>query len=971
MRPVFKYGIIFLGVTFLAGTATYMISPYVFNKRETPQTNVFIDDDPPPYVPTNKDLFVDGLTSMGNIDARANILIESEQLKHNVSISFDGTICLEDFESIEAQGLLNVSMGTLDLDIYFTYLNNTIFVEIEDSYYKMKTSSFNELGDIIKPYIPDLTLPEQFQNISTDDLLTSFGQMEENDSFIGDGHKFDVNILGANLMFYCDDEFKFTGLALNDYNIEGFLIDLTASIDVLGFDNKHIVDPTINEDGEPIIYTDFANSFGLLRTLSKLTNKRQFLVGFNAFLDGSENQIIGGDFNIDLINNKYEAKTRISYNNISRSLNALYKESNLFFEYNNILKGVMTNQGINSVMEILKEKLGTNDLFNYTIDSLTEITSDTLIYQLMNENYENVTELLSALECKENETIVSIKGSWLGLDAECIEISINHPNETLNSITINGIEYKNHSLSLSLQLENEYIPILEINEEEYDVYDPVSGLVGGIESLIAQKQFGLNFEVALSNAQTSTKTIDAAGQMQFDLEKGDGSGQVTLTDNKNTNHLIEVDVKDNDNMYFKYNSQMKGYFQLQTIRDLTDVISTLIRDKDKVTMELFGEMIEVINASSLMQIINGDINPLFDDLIKNISISENEIIVQIDNKLIGYTSSAPITIKIQYHESNLLGVTFENVFFDDMLLDFSIQLVEYNSEKVRFDYNDTYMDFSDIKTLVLMGIKTSQLEYFHIGGQLSVTILGYDIVIPVDLYIHNNNGKIELNGRVEIPTGGLLWAFNSYHTQSTFMKGIGLIVPMTCDTQNRVVDIMYKDGMVYLHRSEQWQYYGWNDYEQYTKVTLDTFMDDIVFYLANFTLGLESQYVNQIVSSSTGERETPMKYENILQSFDYTPETKTFSVSLNMNEIANNSDFSACNVTVVGNDDGYLSSVSAHLEISVGITISIDINLRLLDIGANFQNKIDEMNTYIFNHESDNIGQIYTFGFGAEDQTKN
>ena len=212
------------------------------------------------------------------------------------------------------------------------------------------------------------------------------------------------------------------------------------------------------------------------------------------------------------------------------------------------------------------------------------------------------------------------------------------------------------------------------------------------------------------------------------------------------------------------------------------------------------------------------------------------------------------------------------------------------------------------------------------------------------LRIKNNQGNVSLSlDLTDIPIVGLANGDPDYTS-----------------TKSRTASIYYRDGLVYLRRTDRVSngIIFTTQYDvNYTSVCqLDYFMDNIMYYLCEFVMGLRSWVMDQIQSSNV-ETDGQIQYESILKDFYYKEQGSYFFIDINIAELAQNPDLQSLTVKVrVNSETAMLSGLDINLNISVGITIKISASLDLVDVGSEVD--LTVMDTFIAAHCNDEINTV-------------
>ena len=171
--------------------------------------------------------------------------------------------------------------------------------------------------------------------------------------------------------------------------------------------------------------------------------------------------------------------------------------------------------------------------------------------------------------------------------------------------------------------------------------------------------------------------------------------------------------------------------------------------------------------------------------------------------------------------------------------------------------------------------------------------------------------------------------------------------------ENRILKFYLKDSMVYIHRTETipTMLVANRTYEKKTKVHIDTFMDDIFYYLLEYGMGFSGTIMDAINSSLNKDRVNPLDISNIL--LGYYVEDGFNNLVLNLKELAEDDMMDTLTVGFklgTHNNKSVIDTIALEvvMPLTDGVTITIDTNnLRFInrgkaiDFGTNMYPYID------------------------------
>lgn len=968
-KKIFLYGSIFVLVGGVGATAGYLLGPSktvdgVLNANDGG------DDKEGGFVPVELSpsaKFISSLSEMKTLDGEASISLSYGEYNFDLTIN-ELNLTLETLDNVNAYVDATLKYNDVISPINVTYVDNTVYASLLGINAKFEVSEFTKITDLLDYFNVEISLPEQFQNIDMNYLINKLGEMEYKEN--EDGYEYCLKIIDeAPIYFYSDKDYNFKALKA-DISFEGLSLKLDAALNS-GF--TYTEENKINAPLDKDLYNNVSNVIPLARHIGDLLNQKQFNLSLNGDIKLRDDYSISvnGSTQFDIEQKSGLAKLVINEHHkdgeFAHNIDLDISKDDVIFNYNDSLKGKLAFANVNDIInaiKVLMNNFETVDIEN-TLNSLMSKIDGTVIKDVIDGKYESLlNNVLKNVALNENSVSFSIDKSILGLDND-VDFEVLFNEEKISSLSIRNLSISSKVINLSLALndydENYKTSIDRNDSSSYSDYSNIVPLVKGLNALIAQeKRYAIGFEGSLTSSEKQYG-LSFNGKARFDIENPDatkqsGDGEITIIENESKydpkpSHNVKVAVNGTDAL-FEYNNSLHGKFTVQTLRDMFGVAFDLLEDQNSRIYQWFGEMIDNMNETIVMRIVNGEFELLFHNIIKEISLNNNEMNISLSGAI--FNLDTDINIKIGFSEEKISSIELVGFNFDKYTVGLKANILDYGtSETVVADPNEVkYYDFSEIKTLLKLGINVANLDYFHITGNVSMTLkLGsVDLKglanlknLPIDLEVFENNGDITLRGTISnIP-------------QQTIMNG-------GVNTQKKRVDFYYKDNYVYIERTDnvktEWWHVG--ETKNYTKTTLDDFMNNILVYTLGFGLGMN--YSSSIWSSIKGamseqkERTTPIDYSKILTNFLYTNGQNDYGehrwdLGLNMAELTNNSDMKSCDISLFGKKSDfydidektneqiykdYLSHLTFGMFIDTGsFSVDIGANLDLVDVDPN------------------------------------
>ena len=573
------------------------------------------------------------------------------------------------------------------------------------------------------------------------------------------------------------------------------------------------------------------------------------------------------------------------------------------------------------------------------------------------------------------------------LPSEDIVLTVNFDDHKITSISLSTINISTFSINLNVEF-TDYQTITVDNPESYVDLDESEILIESVLEFINEKKYYLGIDIDTDDHDSSTNdlTFDGEIQLNFTGDNHYGYGEATIVDSNKYRHNLKADMYDQGNFIFSYNDKLKGSFTSQTIFDIADLVKEIIANPDEHFVELFGELLEKLNSTTLNRIIAGEYTLALDyEIISNLDINRSKTSFDLNLAIfgmdditmhieIGYTND---DVNYEYANLDYLSITNLNLLGKDVSVRLNFdKYQDTNSTKLndsrRLNQFDTYLDFSCIKTLLALGVNTSKFNYYHFTGKLNATLP----IIPdikdlgLDAKIRNDHGDVTVMiSLTNIPVlslfGGKIDGYDStdesarkayiyyQHYEDKDKTDFWYI-----DRQDTVTNKGSKvDGYLW------WATYNYTEYTHHTmrKCTNEYFLDNILDILIHDVLGINSSLLDKALNSESSSS-TAIKYEDILSDFSYSENKHSFFFDIDLNALVGMNIFNKFELTVT-------EDPNENILDGVGVKLNLLLNLVKVDFTLNFEDDryvdisnitIPEADNYIALHANDAYDQAST-----------
>ena len=706
-------------------------------------------------------------------------------------------------------------------------------------------------------------------------------------------------------------------------------------------------------------------------------------------------------FNFQLNLNQIKDNVKTQYANLTLSL----QDQGAFLIFNEdedengsldaVMKLIIDTETMNKIVEKIPALINaiSGDSEEKSVSSLFSFLEGSEVKAAIDEgDYSFILDMIS--ELSNDETKIN-----LGLDLSALKIGDNaNVRLTLDSseaedarvldMSASDIEFGDYRLNLNAFTGN-FNATRDISEDEVNSFDKLSfvpSVLDQVTDLVQNQKAG--FAISGSVKDKDNLGIDIRGTGKFDNGEGvkAGFGTLYLDQYKyNANsvwcqHKIALDIDNSlpvdeelgnlNEVMFNYstsvsNGVLKGKTKIQSVIDIYKIIKNFIDENEnnpKFTKfiapitELLGvaEITNVISEKDYVQLASRDV-------VKKIAQFDNgkglEIVV--GGSLLGLNGD--LTVRINFKGNNTssdqsiesLEIINLRLGKDDSVktINLKISLLDYDSAEIAassVNRNDNFVALDGLKTLISMGINTTELNYFHLNGTVELNL--YNIITPtldVSAYVKIVGEKVWVYGiitgmPVVLPIVGIGSISEDYQVTIYSQK---LTSEFTFVTYSEEENPDNKVGGYFDIKRTYQQIGGITGSVKKTSIhhyraTSDYFLDHIVEYLMGKLLGLSNNVIDKLGNLSSNEEKAPGDYANLFTSkgFSVTGNTAhTINAGINLKGLTNVSELSDMNIKIVGKQVGekeLLNTLHVDTSIKFGITLDLTDDFTLVNAGV-------------------------------------
>ena len=506
----------------------------------------------------------------------------------------------------------------------------------------------------------------------------------------------------------------------------------------------------------------------------------------------------------------------------------------------------------------------------------------------------------------------------------------------------------------------------------------ICDIVNKVLDISKKKEFNINLALAIYDS--GVKHLDISGSAEFYIyDNGkfdlDLSVEIDQYEKEMTKyHFIDLllitkehqAVLNNENPYENNNYVDMVYITYGTIPNSDSKIKLYLPLNKLLSMvstlsNLLGLDLSFLNSYSDFNFNNIDTNQIknlfgssldknidLNNIINNLNVSEGllDINLNLDSIIPQGGNSTFITLNVNENNDRIAEINLNHLYLkynsvaDNSRLD--IDYIKLINDEVTINMPNTngYYDISDINKLVDGLITTATYKDFEIDATITFSVLSLiNINVPVNVKI-----KVDEDGKPII------------HVHMDFSSIDRLVVPAD------YLDIYYKDGYVYLYRKDKtyWLFVTLGGDEYNVKLSYQTFLDDIVYYLLDYGMGLSDLILNAINKDNSNESHRT-DAGKVLNS--YSVSGNEYSLNLSLYEILGNKNLGDIKLTlgldnvITNNETGETNLALAYIKnLSVKLVSVIDIKANSINLSNIKNNMFTDVDLTALNNYIDNYG---------------
>ena len=962
MNKYIRNTAIFTGIFAIAFGGAFL-SQYKKPSQSTKQSGKIVEYHQTPVAPlTDKQKLLNSLIEIKQFEVDAKVDMFTEDNNH-VTLNLEGLGDISDFDNIQIDGGINVGLNGTHLNANFGYFDGEIFFDFNESYFRLETESLLDFVKLLpSEYNTQINIPIELEELDLGQVESFIDEMSDKE-LTPDGHNyFFVLDLSEkiSLKILTDLDLNFTGISIDSISYEGMIFSADVKL-------NRVQDAVLNNPKNNVElyykYQDFKPVFTLFDAFYTLSKEKQNTINVDLSVYKNVENVKKGlvntnlDISYDLLSENHayslDGVIKSDFNDDNKMKSVAYSfallNDTIYAHYGDIAISV-ENDSINALMDYVLDKIGVDDI-NKMIDSMSETLNSDKIIELT----EKASQLLGKITLTSEQLGIGLNTSIFStdkVDLSDLKVEINFSSSTskLTTIEIKGVKVNEYEGDVVLSF-NGYKPF-NLDAVTYQQIDSLIPMAGLYDIYKDQTKFRIEFDADIAQEGKEDITVDGGLQFELDPERqleghsnvGYGYGLVSITDRKDVVHNIYADMKSVDEILMRYSTvigdskrdsqtnPLYAKMKVQTIMDIGEIAWNIVKDPDEHFYEIINTLIGNVYDMPIYDAIENQNYQvlLTTNYVNRFEVGNGYFEMDIALDILAFEDTS-FTLRVEYDLNSwetacIKALKVSNFEFKGMTFNFNAYLKSFDESLAsgRLSPANSYMDFSDLKVLLQLGLNTSENNYYHFTTSkcnIKFSFFNLPFDIEIDARIWTNHGDVEVSADIQIPVIGLLNGENS--------------------ASDRVGHIYYHDGYIYVRRTDKTKEGGFlgigakkysNDYR--AKYEVNDFLPDFVKILCVDLMVIRDTWYDMINSSitKTSTADYQMKYEKILKDFVYSADGHYFYFDVDIAEIANNTQLKKLTAKVLTDDTNtQLKGINPYMEIgllgSLGITFDIEIVL--------------------------------------------
>src|SRR5574344_2039768 len=199
---------------------------------------------------------------------------------------------------------------------------------------------------------------------------------------------------------------------------------------------------------------------------------------------------------------------------------------------------------------------------------------------------------------------------------------------------------------------------------------------------------------------------------------------------------------------------LQGRFTIDTLNDMISLIKDLMNTKDERFTRFSDKLTSSISSTILGDVIDNKLNALIENnMIVSSTFGADQSVVVLSKAIAG--TSSDITLTISYNSDKTLKDLNISLTTGGKVISVSLSLGTYDGNLQRIASHDTtqFIDFSELAVLMRYGIKTSEINTYHISLTASAVALKVFTIdaISADFYVYVNGATVNIYATIQLP----------------------------------------------------------------------------------------------------------------------------------------------------------------------------------------------------------------------------
>ncbi len=691
-----------------------------------------------------------------------------------IRLNFSGCINIADLSNIGVNGTLRAVISGSEITLQIAFVNGSLYISNDSMDIKIETASFSKIMEILPLFGVNLGSGMDFSGIDTNQILANLQEMEAVEQEDGT-FKMALNLMeGISLDIITDSEYNIKSVSAKELALGNMTANLSAGL------KKSESVAEITPQKAETEYVDVTKTLNIMDSVQEIMSNKKLHLDLDASYVGKMNFGVSGavdvDYNKDL--NAYaDLNLNLTGQNYAVALGCLGE--NLLVDFGG-MKFLANKTDLMTASEWIATKFGgASDIgaSASVLETLTKILPFD-ISKLLNGDFSdiNINNLLQFAQGEDNEIVLTINGSAVGIDKN-IEVKISlDENDQFKSLAIKDLAIAGGVVNLRAGYSSD-VQFPSVDESEYFVINNISTLLPAVyqtaSEILGNKSVSLNVDTAIN---IKDKKIAVAGTVSADFKDFDNLKIYANLNATAMNKTFAIKLAYLTDTIFVTVDNLNFKAKITEIENLVTAITTALGSEAVEVVEAVADTTtENALAGLIASFKNMELGEILNGLITDISTTNTTFAVTLNGDKFGLANDLTVTLGygVKANEIAVSGLNFNGISAEisAKLTDKSYSL---DTTQIKYISLENASEFATAVLNTVDELKTQKAVTLDVDA--SVILGGQNVAISGSVAYKNGLIYAEITAKF----GKITLPITAYYTNDTIYADVsGVKIQLT------------------------------------------------------------------------------------------------------------------------------------------------------------------------------------------------